>query len=118
ERAFAVAVAAYPPPPSISPASFPEPAKLNVTLFPPLAVLMKSCVMKSNAGAVFDAARKVVAAGWADAEPAPTPTATGAKPTIGPTATTSLGNESFFKKPVSLSESGPTSCRRGQDSRA
>jgi hypothetical protein len=31
-----------------------------VTLLPPLAVWTKFCVMKSNAGSVFDAARKVV----------------------------------------------------------
>src|ERR1700722_13170450 len=48
------------PPPSATPASLPEPPKENVTLFPPLALCTKSCVMKSNAGAVLDAPRNVV----------------------------------------------------------
>ena len=49
--------------------------------------------MKSNAGSVFDAARKVVPVDWADAEPAPTPTA---PVRTSPAAPTIPANESFL----------------------
>ncbi len=96
-----VPFAAKSTPPSITPARWPEPPKLNVTLLPPLAVWTKFCVMKSNAGSVFDAARKVVPVDWAEAGLAPTPTTPGRTATSRADAAASPGNENFLDNRVS-----------------
>ena len=102
------AVDAKSTPPSISPAKWPDPPKLNVTLLPPLAVWTKSWVRKSNAGSVFDAARKVVPEGCAEAEPPPAPTAPGKTARTSHDAPTRPGSDSFLDNVVSPFGGGET----------
>ena len=75
-----------------------------MTLCPPLAVGMKSCVMKSNAGWVFDAPRKVVAAGWAEAVPAPSPATPGTTTRASPAAPTTTAERELLEHEMPFGE--------------